>query len=183
MPNRACRRMTLAVHGCSLCTKPTDGLRDVFCCTSVSRHTRSVCALQCHHTNPLSCKVPKITTLTWSGDAWQGLRVILSLAAHPVHKRRLKICDDIMVGNRKGADRARQRGSPGEKKMRPTECAHKLNQHVGPTLWRRTVRLQSAVPKIPGANGGPETLPARGARGGADSWWQRAVDLLRTGRA
>ena len=159
--------MTLAVHGCSLCTKPTDGLRDVFCCTSVSRHTKSLCALQCHHTNPLSCKVPKITTLTWSGDAWQGLRVILSLAAHPVHKRRLKICDDIMVGNRKG-----RTGRASGARLAKKNEAHRMCPETEPTCGPNALDTHSACQKrwgqllvsFPGPNGGPETLPASSPR-------------------
>ena len=63
-------------------------------------------------------------------------------------------------------------------KHEPKSAPNALETHSASPKRRAQIVFQ-----IPGANGGPETLPARGARGGADSWWQHAVDLLRKGRA
>ena len=147
MPINARRGIMLAVRWCPSCTKTTDALRLFLCGTCVSSRARSECAIYCHRTNPLYCKIPQTTARTWCGDAWQGLRVVLCLEAYPVYKHRHNICHGMVVDSRMGAYTASRHGPPGGPKTRPTEWARKVNHHLGPTQWSRTVHPESVGPK------------------------------------
>ena len=125
------------------------------CGTCVSSRARSECAIYCHRTNPLYCKIPQTTARTWCGDAWQGLRVVLCLEAYPVYKHRHNICHGMAVDSRMGAYTASRHGPPGGPKTRPTEWARKVNHHLGPTQWSR---------KASGPNSGLLSGPAKWAR-------------------